>query len=264
MRRKIIAGNWKMNNGPKQTHEFVRQIEEWLAIEGTVCEQVSDGNMEIIIFPPAISLYAANHLAHTSCVQIGGQNVHWEAAGAFTGEISASMLLEESCSYCLVGHSERRHLFNETNEQTAKKVDSLCHVGITPILCVGELLAERESHQTHEVVKTQLLEGIKNFSPADKDVDKHLVIAYEPVWAIGTGKTATPKDAQEVCHYIRGLIETQFGADCAKKIRILYGGSVTAATTEALLAEADVDGVLVGGASVKAVSFQDILVEAAK
>ena len=260
MRCKIIAGNWKMNNGPKQTHEFVRQIEEWLAIEGTVCEQVSDGNMEIIIFPPAISLYAANHLAHASCVQIGGQNVHWEAAGAFTGEISASMLLEESCSYCLVGHSERRHLFHETNEQTAKKVHALLNVGITPILCVGELLSERELQQTNDVIKTQLLEGIKNIDGAD--VDQRLVIAYEPVWAIGTGKTATPKDAQDVCHYIRGLIETQFGVDCARKIRILYGGSVTAANTKALLVETDIDGVLVGGASVKAASFEEILAEA--
>ena len=260
MRCKIIAGNWKMNNGPKQTHEFVRQIEEWLAIEGTVCEQVSSGKMEIVIFPPAISLYAANHLAHASCVQIGGQNVHWEASGAFTGEISASMLLEESCSYCLVGHSERRHLFHETNEQTAKKVHALLNVGITPILCVGELLSERELQQTNDVIKTQLLEGIKNIDGAD--VDQRLVIAYEPVWAIGTGKTATPKDAQDVCHYIRGLIETQFGVDCARKIRILYGGSVTAANTKALLAETDIDGVLVGGASVKAASFEEILAEA--
>ena len=263
MRCKIIAGNWKMNNGPKQTYEFVRQIEEWLAIEGTVCEQVVDGNMEIVVFPPAVSLHAANHLAHASCVQIGGQNVHWEVAGAFTGEISASMLIEESCAYCLVGHSERRHLFHETNEQTAQKVHSLFNAGLTPILCVGELLSERESQQTNEVVKAQLLEGIKEISSVT-NVDRRLVIAYEPVWAIGTGKTATPQDAQEVCHYIRDLVEKQFGADCAKKMRILYGGSVTAANTRALLAEPDVDGVLIGGASVKAASFQDILVEAAK
>ena len=253
-RKAIIAGNWKMNKTATEAKALISEL----------IPAVKDAGCEVVICVPFTDLVTAVEMTKGTNIHVGAENVHFEKSGAFTGEISASMLLEESCSYCLVGHSERRHLFNETNEQTAKKVDSLCHVGITPILCVGELLAERESHQTHEVVKTQLLEGIKNFSPADKDVDKHLVIAYEPVWAIGTGKTATPKDAQEVCHYIRGLIETQFGADCAKKIRILYGGSVTAATTEALLAEADVDGVLVGGASVKAVSFQDILVEAAK
>lgn len=264
MRCKIIAGNWKMNNGPRLTYEFVRRIEEWLAIEETVYEQVFVGNMEIVIFPPVASLHAANHLAHASCVQIGGQNVHWETAGAFTGETSVSMLTEASCAYCLVGHSERRHLFGETNEQTAKKMLSLINAGLTPILCVGELLAERESSQTKEVVKAQLLEGLKDISAA-KDIDKsNLVIAYEPVWAIGTGKTATPADAQEVCAYIRDLMAKQFGDECAQKMRVLYGGSVTASNTRALLDEADVDGLLVGGASVKADSFQEILLEAVK
>lgn len=216
---------------------------------------VSDVNdRDILVCPPFTALYPVGKELEGTNIALGGQNMFYEEQGAFTGEISPLMLKDVDCSYVILGHSERRHIFGETDELINKKVLSACSHGLIPILCVGETLEERESGRTKEVVERQIREGLKGF-----DSEKDVVIAYEPVWAIGTGKTATPELAQEVHQFIRELLSDILGSEKADGTRILYGGSVKPENAKGLLEMPDIDGALVGGASLKAESFAKIV-----
>ena len=253
MRRRFIAGNWKMFKGPAETREFLIKFAFDLSMTSDISSDISAGNMEIAIFAPSISLDAAIKAKKTAPIIIGGQNVHWEKSGAFTGEISVPMLTEVGCTHVIIGHSERRHIFRETDEELNKKVIAATRGGLTPVFCVGEMLEERESGNTFDVIRKQLLAGLKSMDPSA--VGDQVIIAYEPVWAIGTGKTASKEDAQEVCAFIRKIISDTFGEVIADKVLILYGGSVKPENTGDILSQEDIDGVLVGGASLEPDSF---------
>ncbi|HOL21293.1 MAG TPA: triose-phosphate isomerase [bacterium] len=245
MRKSLIAGNWKMYKTPRESVEFVKGLKD--AIKTYI-------DRDVLICPPFTSLTSVAEALEGSSIKLGAQNVFFEDEGAFTGEISPRMLKEIGVSYIICGHSERRNIFMETDEVINKKVQKTISSGITAILCVGEKLEERERGNTFNVIKTQVekcLEGIEEAAS--------VVIAYEPVWAIGTGKTATPEQAEEVHFFIRGLIEKSFGKDFAERILILYGGSVKAENIDSLMAQRDIDGVLVGGASLKLESFLRII-----
>ncbi len=209
---------------------------------------------EVLVCPPFTAIYAVKREIEGSPIKLGAQNMFYEEKGAFTGEISPLMLKDLGCSYVILGHSERRHIFGETDELINKKVASAVKHGLVPILCVGELLEERESGKTKNVVERQLLEGLKGLKEGDE-----FVIAYEPVWAIGTGKTATPEQAQEVHKFIRELLAENFGREKAERVRILYGGSVKPENIKGLMEMPDIDGALVGGASLRAASFAKIV-----
>lgn len=211
---------------------------------------------EVIIAPPATVLYAVSEVLKGSPIHLAAQNMHWEEKGAFTGEIAAPMLTDMGCEYTLVGHSERRTLFGETNETVNKKVQTALKFGLKPIVCVGETLKERESEATFDVVKKQIKEGLNNISTGDIEC---VSIAYEPVWAIGTGKTATPETAEEVHRFIREILSSDFGEDAGKKSPILYGGSVTPNNIKELMDKPNINGALVGGASLDVESFIGIL-----
>lgn len=262
MRRRFIAGNWKMFNGPKATSEFMLNFVPKLVSSEIIASNIENGMMEVAIFAPFVSLSAAVKGKEGSPLIIGAQNMNWEKSGAFTGEISAPMLKELGCTHVLIGHSERRHIFHETSEELHNKLLAALEEGLTPVFCVGELLDERESGSTFDVIKKQLLAGIKAMD--GNDVANNIIIAYEPVWAIGTGKTASSEDAQEVCAFIRKLLCDTFGEEVAVKTLILYGGSVKPENTEAILSMKDIDGVLVGGASLKPESFYEIAMAAAR
>ncbi|MEX0780698.1 MAG: triose-phosphate isomerase [Balneolales bacterium] len=248
MRKAFIAGNWKMNMGPKETATFLRKLAE--------LKPNASGKVDAAICPPTISLPAASSLQDGLNVAIGAQNVHYEENGAFTGEVSTSMLKEVGCKYSILGHSERRQFFGETDDIINRKVSKCLADGITPIVCVGELLDERKEGAHFDVVKLQLSDSLKNLTA--KQVD-NLVIAYEPVWAIGTGETASPEQAQEMHAFIRKELVGLFNDGVAQKIRILYGGSMKPANAEELLRKVDVDGGLIGGASLKPDSFTELL-----
>lgn len=246
MRTPLLAGNWKMYKGPEETKAFLK---EFLPLVEDVKEK------DILFFVPFIDLQDA--ICETSCCRtdIGAQNAHWEKDGAYTGEISMGMLREIRCQWVLIGHSERRQYFNETNESTRLKIRAAFAHEIFPILCVGESLEEREAGKTKEKVVSQVKEGLNGLSIEEA---KKMTIAYEPIWAIGTGKTATSEDAQAVCKIIRDTLSELFG-DTANQIRILYGGSVKPDNSAELLAQPDIDGALVGGASLKAEDFAKIV-----
>jgi len=216
--------------------------------------------VEIAVCPPSVNLIPAAQELKGSSIRLGGQNMHWEEEGAFAGEVSAKMLREAGCHFVILGHSERRQYFGETDETVNRKIRKALSAGLAPILCVGESLQERESGHTETVVKTQLDGGLKGFTA---DELKPLVIAYEPVWAIGTGKTATPEQAQEVHRFIRGWFEKAFGSAAAGALRIQYGGSVKPDNAKILMSQPDIDGALVGGASLKADGFAAIIKAAA-
>ena len=242
----VIAGNWKMHMAPEEAHTFFSAFE--------IDEMMADN--EVLIFPPAISLLAAYKCENRDPrVQIGIQNVHWEDCGAFTGEISAEMAASAGASYALVGHSERRQLFGETDEQVALKVAAVLQQDLIPVICVGETLEEREAGRVSEVILTQLDLALASIP----DPEIRFLIAYEPVWAIGTGKTATPKDAAGAHGTLRNRLEQAIGVTAAARTEILYGGSVKPSNATELLAAQDVDGVLIGGASVKPQSFGEII-----
>jgi triosephosphate isomerase len=250
MRRKIVAGNWKMNGDIAFAKSFVQELGKQLGSGDLSCD--------VIIAPPSILLGTllrdiTEHLAGVD-VTLAAQNVSSASSGAYTGEISVSMIEEFSCKSSIVGHSERRSLYSESSAEVAAKVGQLVDAGIAPILCVGESLEERESGAAEQVVAEQLDAVLTRYS-AEQLQD--LIVAYEPVWAIGTGKTASPEQAQEMHAFIRGLLARKSG-DLAQKVRILYGGSVNAANAEALFGKADIDGGLVGGASLKASEFAQI------
>lgn len=253
MRKRFIAGNWKMNNGPAATAEFMDKFTAEIKASKDIMANIAEGKMEVAIFAPAISLPTAVAKKNGAPVIVGGENVHWEKSGAFTGEISVPMLTEVGCTHVIIGHSERRHIFRETNEELNKKMVAALEGGLIPVLCVGELLNEREEGKAFDVIKTQLDEGLKGIDSTT--LAENVIIAYEPVWAIGTGKTASNADAQEVCKFIRDTLAASIGVKDAEKVIILYGGSVKAANTAGLLAQNDIDGTLVGGASLKPDSF---------
>lgn len=246
MRTPILAANWKMHKSVAETERFAAAL---LPLVGDL------DDVEIVVAPPFPSLQALGRALEGSRVQLAAQNVHDQDHGAFTGEVSASMLAELGCRYAVVGHSERRHLFGEGDGFVAKKAAALLAHGIRPIVCIGETLDQREDGSTFEVVEGQLdgsLEGIPNERAAE------LVVAYEPVWAIGTGRTATPEMAQEVHGRIREWLRKRFGP-AGEQIRIQYGGSVKPDNAAALMAQPDIDGALVGGASLEPDSFSQIL-----
>jgi triosephosphate isomerase len=246
-RKPIIAGNWKMNKTAAQSRALASELNS--AVTGLT-------GAEIVVCPTFTSLAAVADAIRGSNIQLGAQNVHWEKDGAFTGEIAPSMLTELGVQYVVVGHSERRQFFGETNETVNKRARAALANRLKPIVCVGETLAQREAGQTSHVVTDQVMAGLAGFS---QDDILNSVIAYEPVWAIGTGKTASPAQAQEVHELIRCMLEKLFGVETAVKIRIQYGGSVKASNARELMSQKDIDGALVGGASLEAKGFADIV-----
>ncbi|MCB0412284.1 MAG: triose-phosphate isomerase [Bdellovibrionales bacterium] len=239
--KKICAANWKLHKNPKETLQYLEEFSK-LAKDNSVGE--------VIFFPPASSWQT---FSENSPFSWGAQNVHWELQGAFTGENSAKVLKDLGASSCLVGHSERRQIFNETKEVLIKKIHCLLEVGIIPLLCVGETLEERESGRMNAIIEEQVLSVLKSFK-----APQEIWIAYEPVWAIGTGKVATPQQANEAHLFVRGLLEKSWGSESSKNTPILYGGSVKPENAEELLEQPEVDGFLVGGASLKCNEFISI------
>jgi len=246
MRRNIVAGNWKMNNTFEDAIELISEINEIMVSDDTI-------NAEVILCPPAIFMELATDIAEEEeTFKIGIQNISHEKSGAFTGEISAEMVASMDIGYCIIGHSERRKYFNESNEMLAKKTKLAIENEIQPIFCCGEVLEEREAKNHFEVVAKQLEKGLFHLN---KDEILEAIIAYEPVWAIGTGKTATPEQAQEMHAHIRTLLLSAYGPEVANDVSILYGGSCNAANAKTLFSQPDVDGGLIGGASLKAEDF---------
>jgi triosephosphate isomerase (TIM) len=248
MRPPLIAGNWKMNGLIKEARDLASGLRKELG--------ASTGGPEVLVCPPFLSLSTVREALEGSPIRIGAQDVHWEPKGAFTGEVSTAMLQEVGCSAVLLGHSERRHIMGETNEMVNRKLKTCLAAGLLPIVCVGELLEERNMGVTREVVERQFGKGYEGLTPEET---ARTVLAYEPVWAIGTGKTATPRQAEEVHHYLRKLVTQRAGEAVGKGIRILYGGSVSPDNVKDLMAEEDIDGALVGGASLKVDSFLKIV-----
>jgi triosephosphate isomerase len=246
-RKKLIAANWKMYKTPDQTREFFHDFLPLVA---------NHDRDEIVVCPPSIDLCVAVEAVKGSNVAIGAQNLHWEKEGAYTGEICPIMLLAVGCTHAIIGHSERRQYFGETDDVVNFKLKSALEAGLTPIVCVGEVLEEREAQLTEDVLRRQCLRAFHAISA--KKAGK-MVVAYEPVWAIGTGKTATPQIAVEAHGLIRGEAVKAFGQEFANKLRILYGGSVKPENARALMAEEEIDGALVGGASLDPKSFAAIV-----
>lgn len=244
MRKPIIAGNWKMNKTIKEGLEFIE------AIKGK-----TDVDSEVLICAPFTLLKDLKEATKGTNIKIGAQNMHFENSGAFTGEVSPLNLIELGVDYVIIGHSERREYFGETDATCNKKVLKALEVGILPILCCGETLEERESEKTMDKVKNQIVEGLKNVKK--EDLEK-VVIAYEPIWAIGTGKTATADQANEVIAYIRNVVKDLYG-DASEKVRIQYGGSVKPSNVSEIMSKSDIDGALVGGASLKPDDYLGLL-----
>ena len=249
MRKPFVAGNWKMNMDGRSSVELVERI-----ASGSV--EVASQHVTVAVCPPFVYLQSVTKALSSSNIAVGAQDMYFEPEGAFTGEISASMLKDVGCSYCLCGHSERRHVIGEPDELINKKVAAAVSGGLLPILCVGELLEEREASQTNDVVTRHVKEGLAGLSAEKLQA---VTIAYEPVWAIGTGLTATPDQAQEVHDFIRRLLGQMYDEKTAEEIRILYGGSVKPNNAAELMGQKDIDGVLVGGASLKADDFLAII-----
>ncbi len=249
MRKPFVAGNWKMNT---DSHTSVQLAE--LIVSGS-CELAGD-SVTVAVCPPFVYLQTVAKAVSASHVAVGAQDVYYESKGAFTGEVSPAMLKDVGCTYVLCGHSERRHVIGETDELVNRKVIAALGGGLLPILCVGELLAERDASQTEIVVSRHLKEGLAGLSAEKVSA---VTIAYEPVWAIGTGRTATSQQAQEVHGFIRDLLDQMYDAELAEEIRILYGGSVKPNNSAELMSQSDVDGLLVGGASLKADDFLAIV-----
>jgi triosephosphate isomerase len=248
----FIAGNWKMHMTIPEALELVNQLRE-----------ASPGLKEAqyVVIPPFTALSEVSKAIQGSPILLGSQNVFWEEKGAFTGEVSVAMLKDAGCTFVVIGHSERRQYFGETNETVNKKIHATLTQGLIPIMCLGETLEERENGQTIAKVETQISEGLNGLKTEDI---QQIIIAYEPIWAIGTGRTATPDQAQEVHSFIRKKLAEKHGNEVASYVIILYGGSVKPENSFSLLREKDIDGALVGGASLKADSFAEIAKEAIK
>ncbi|MCG9967574.1 triose-phosphate isomerase [Pelotomaculum terephthalicicum JT] len=250
-RKPIIAGNWKMYKTVSQALAFVNELKR-------AVDEIKD--VEVVVCPPFTALFQVSEALRGTGIGVGAQNVYWVDEGAFTGEISPLMLKEAGCSYVIIGHSERRQYFGEVDDYVNRKIKAVLAHGLTPIMCVGERIEERESGITEKIIKTQTEAGLAGLVA---DQAAGLVIAYEPVWAIGTGKTASDADAQQVIGFIRKLVSDLYGADVAAKVRIQYGGSVKPQNAAGLMAQPDIDGALVGGASLDVDSFSGIVKAAA-
>ncbi|MCL2672255.1 MAG: triose-phosphate isomerase [Clostridiales bacterium] len=246
MRTPIIAGNWKMNMTLAEAVALVRELKPLVA----------DAKCQVVVCPPYICLHAVAEEIKGTNIALGAQNIHWADKGAFTGEISAPMLKAIGVQYAIIGHSERRQYFGETDERVRDRAANALAHGIIPIICVGESLEQRENGVTDAVVTVQTVAALKDFSPAD--VEK-VVIAYEPIWAIGTGKTATNAEANETIGVVRNAIAGVYGKELANKVRIQYGGSMNAKNASALMAMPEIDGGLIGGASLKAEDFSKVV-----
>ncbi|MGB9616841.1 MAG: triose-phosphate isomerase [Desulfomonilaceae bacterium] len=247
-RRKMVAGNWKMHKTVSEALEYARELGDAFVERGTPCE--------VVVGPPFTALAPVAEVLRVAPVKIAAQDVFWEPQGAYTGEISPPMLKEIGCTYVIVGHSERRQYFGETNRSVGKKIRACQREGLIPIFCVGETLEQREKGITFPIVREQLLVGLEQ---ADSSDPGRLIVAYEPVWAIGTGKTATPDQAQEVHHFIRSELAAVFGNGFGEAVRILYGGSVKPSNARDLFTCEDIDGGLVGGASLHKDEFLGIV-----
>jgi triosephosphate isomerase len=254
MRKTIIAGNWKMYKNITEAIELSNGLKRELF-------KLDFEAVEVVLCPPFTALSEVAEVLSESDIGLGGQDMYWQEEGAFTGEISALMLKEAGCRYVIIGHSERRQFFGETNETVNKKLKSALEHGLIPILCVGENLQEREANKTFEVIQNHIINGLQDINA---ELMLKTVIAYEPVWAIGTGKTATDQQAQEAHKYIRGLLRKSYGNDVAESVRIQYGGSVKPENIAGLIAKPDIDGALVGGASLKIDSFTAIVTKASE
>lgn len=246
-RRPVIAGNWKMHRTVRESVELVRQLKP--LVEGS-------RHCDIVVAPPFTALWATAQTAQGSSIAIAAQNLYWESQGAYTGEVSAGMVAEAGCRFAILGHSERRSLFGETSLDVSRKVEAALKADLTPIVCLGEQLSERESGRTEEVIGTQFRQSLVGLT---EGALSRTIIAYEPVWAIGTGRAATPEMAQDVHAFIRGLALEVFSPKTAGQLPILYGGSVKPDNVDALMGRPDIDGALVGGASLKAESFAAIV-----
>ncbi|MCF2649722.1 triose-phosphate isomerase [Niallia sp. Sow4_A1] len=247
MRKPIIAGNWKMNKTLPEAVEFVQEVKASVP---------SSEKVDTVVCAPALFLGQLVELTDGTDVKIGAQNMHFEKNGAFTGEISPVALENIGAKYVVLGHSERREFFNETDESVNKKTIAAFENGLTPIVCCGETLEQRENGETNDFVATQVTKALNGLTP---DQAKATVVAYEPIWAIGTGKSSTSADANEVCAHIRKVVSEQFSSEVAEHIRIQYGGSVKPENIKEYMAQPDIDGALVGGASLEAQSFLALL-----
>lgn len=248
MRKPIIAANWKLNKGPSETEDFIKSFESRLA-------DLPKG-VDIVIAPPFVSLPKATEILSHSKVRVSAQNMSEQDSGAYTGEVSALMLKEIFVGYVILGHSERRSIYGETNAIINAKILKAHEVELKPIFCIGETLGEREDGKLEEVLRTQITEGLKDVSEKQA---LDTVIAYEPVWAIGTGVTATPQQAQDAHEFVRSVLTDLYGISVSEKIRIQYGGSVKPGNAGELLGQKDIDGALVGGASLEAASFAELI-----
>ena len=247
MRKPVIAGNWKMYKTIAEAVDFVSKLKPFVA-NATHCE--------VVVAPPFTALRAVAEAVKGSNIAVAAQDVHWDKEGAHTGDVSLTMLVEAGCTHVIIGHSERRQDHGETDESVSRKTKAALAAGLTPIVCVGELLAEREAGKTEQVLERQVQGGFAGLTPQDFS---RIIIAYEPVWAIGTGRTATPEMAAESHRFIRGLVRRQFGEEHGAQVRILYGGSVKPDNVVGLMAQEEIDGALVGGASLKLDSFTAIV-----
>lgn len=247
MRRLFIAGNWKMNKDLAGAKELVAAIKARTA---------KNNDVEIGVFPPFVYVPAVVEAAKGSPIVVGAQDMYWEASGAFTGQVAGPMIKNVGATHVIIGHSERRQFFGETDETVNKKLLAALKIGLKPIVCIGETLSERELNATEKVLETQVYGGLKGLTPEQA---AGLVLAYEPVWAIGTGKTATPQQAQDAHAFIRSILAQMFGAATAEAVRIQYGGSVKPSNAKELMGQKDIDGALVGGASLDAESFIGII-----
>lgn len=249
MRTPVIAGNWKMNKTAAQAVFIVQKLED--LVKDTV-------GVEIVVAPPFVALRALEVVLEQdkSNIHLGAQNMHWEGEGAYTGEISPLMLLDVGVKYVIIGHSERRQLFGETDENVSKKVKAALDYELIPIMCCGETLEEREGNRTEKIISKQVRTGLEGLSPSEII---RVIIAYEPIWAIGTGRTATPEQANETVAFVRTIVAEMYGQDIADEVRVLYGGSVKPDNIDALMATSDIDGALVGGACLEPASFARIV-----
>ncbi|MDD5409656.1 MAG: triose-phosphate isomerase [Candidatus Omnitrophica bacterium] len=254
MRKTIIAGNWKMYKTIKEAIELANGLKREFF-------KLDFAEVDVVLCPVFTALSEVAEVLSETDIGLGGQDVYWQDEGAFTGEVSPVMLKDAGCQYVIIGHSERRQFFGESNETVNKKIKAALKCGLTPIVCVGENLQERETNKTFKVVEDHINNGLADISSSDI---LKLVIAYEPVWAIGTGKTATPEQAQEVHKFIRDLLKTNYGQEAADNVRIQYGGSVKPENITELMSKPDVDGALVGGASLKVESFSVIVAKASE
>ncbi|NMD37734.1 MAG: triose-phosphate isomerase [Christensenellaceae bacterium] len=246
MRKPIIAGNWKMNKNPKQAEEIVTEL----------IPLVKEANADVVVCVPAVCYSTVANLVKNTNIKLGAQNVHWEVSGAFTGELSADMLKSVGVEYVIIGHSERRQYFGETDRTVNLRVKAAVNAGLIPIICVGESKMERENNYTNALVSYQTLIALKGLT---NDQIKNCVIAYEPVWAIGTGLVATDEQANETIGVIRKAINDNYGKDVADAVRIQYGGSMNPSNVKGLMAQPEIDGGLIGGASLKAQDFSKVV-----